>query len=97
MEQESFRSETKKYWVSPLIYLILKLALILLVATTIVEWVFFFATKLIKSDLWNKMSDQWLNNCLITYIEKGVFDGVSNDEIMHYFQNLKNSLRIVVK
>lgn len=43
------------------------------------------------------MSDQWLNNCLITYIEKGVFDGVSNDEIMHYFQNMKNSSRTVVK
>ena len=63
-------------------------ALIFPVATTTVEWAF-CAMKLIKSDLRNKMGDQWLNDCLIIYIEKDVFDSVSNDAIVQYYQDMK--------
>lgn len=38
------------------------------------------------------MCDQWLNDFLIKYIEKDVFDSIINDAIMYYFQDMKTSL-----
>ena len=80
--------ETKKHIVYPLVYLLLKLAMILPVATATVERAF-SAMKLIKSRLRNRMCDQWMNDCLVTYIEKDVFDGITNEDIMLRFQNMK--------
>ena len=45
--------------------------------------------KLIKSRLRNRMCDQWMNDCLVTYIEKDVFDSITNEDIMLRFQNMK--------
>uniref|UniRef100_A0A5B7B014 Putative zinc finger MYM-type protein 1-like n=1 Tax=Davidia involucrata TaxID=16924 RepID=A0A5B7B014_DAVIN len=81
--------ETKKNIVYPLIYLLLKLALILPVATATVEREF-SVMKLIKNRLCDRMGDQLMNDCLVTYIEKDVFDGISNDAIIQRFQNMKN-------
>ncbi|KAL7181344.1 hypothetical protein ACSBR1_040265 [Camellia fascicularis] len=81
--------ETKKDIVYPLVYLLIKLALILPVATATVERAF-SAMKFIKNLLRNRMGDQWLNNCLVTYIEKDVFDSVDNELIMQRFQNMKS-------
>ncbi|KAL7175552.1 hypothetical protein ACSBR2_029200 [Camellia fascicularis] len=67
--------ETKKDIVYPLVYLLVKLALILPVAIATVERAF-SAMKFIKNRLRNRMGDQWLNDCLVTYIEKDVFDSV---------------------
>jgi murein endopeptidase len=61
--------ETKKHRVHPQMYLLLKLALILSVATASVEKVF-SAMNYIKNDLKNKLCDQWMNDCLVTYIER---------------------------
>ena len=55
-----------------MVYKLLKLALILKVATASVERVF-SAMKVVKSNLCNKMGDQWLNDRLVTYIEKEMF------------------------
>ncbi|KAL7240693.1 hypothetical protein ACSBR2_006360 [Camellia fascicularis] len=73
--------ETKKDIVYPLVYLLVKLTLILPVATATVERAF-SAMKFIKNRLRNRMGDQWLNDCLVTYIEKDVFDSVNNELIM---------------
>lgn len=43
----------------------------------------------IKNNLQIKISNEWLNDCLITYIEKDVFDSVSNNAIMYYFHDMK--------
>ena len=43
------------------------LALILLVATTIIEKAF-SAMNIIKNRLHNRMGDQWMNDCLERYI-----------------------------
>ena len=43
------------------------LALILLVATTIIEKTF-SAMNIIKNRLHNRMGDQWMNDCLERYI-----------------------------
>ncbi|XP_052627576.1 uncharacterized protein LOC111886690 [Lactuca sativa] len=64
--------EEKKHIIFPKIYLLVKLALILPVATASVERAF-SAMKLIKTDIPNKMSDQFLSDSLVSYIEKKMF------------------------
>ena len=81
--------ETKKNTVYPLVYLLVKLALLLPVATATVERAF-SAMKFIKNRLRNRMGDQWMNDCLVTYIEKDVFDSIDNELIMQRFQNMKS-------
>ncbi|KAJ0982260.1 hypothetical protein J5N97_010515 [Dioscorea zingiberensis] len=68
----SIKLETKKHIVYLLVYLPVKLALILPVSTTSVERVF-SAMKIVKNRLRNRMGDSWMNDCLITYIEKEIF------------------------
>ena len=35
------------------------------------------------------MRDQWMNDHLLVYIEKDIFDIIDNETIMQYFQNMK--------
>ena len=49
----------------------MKLVLIILVATATVERSF-SAMKYIKNELCNRIKDQWMNDCLVVYIEKDV-------------------------
>ncbi|GMP95388.1 hypothetical protein CsSME_00044462 [Camellia sinensis var. sinensis] len=81
--------ETDKHVIYPLVYLLVKLALTLPVVTATVERSF-SAMKYIKSNLRNRMGDQWMNDCLVTYIERDVFDSIDNEEIMQPFQNMKS-------
>ena len=61
--------ETKKSVLYKLVYLLLKLVLLLPVATASVERVF-SAMKIVKKTyLRTTMGDQLLNDCLVTYIE----------------------------
>ncbi|XP_009593745.2 uncharacterized protein [Nicotiana tomentosiformis] len=71
-----------------LIYLLVKLTLILHVATASVERTF-SSMKHIKNDLRNSIGDEFLNSCLVCNIERNVFATVSNDTIMDRFQNMK--------
>ncbi|XP_016514335.1 uncharacterized protein LOC107831118 [Nicotiana tabacum] len=61
--------ETKKHGTYPLVFRLVKFALLLLVATATVERAF-STMKLIKSDLRNRMDDELLSGCLVPYIEK---------------------------
>ncbi|KAK9706919.1 hypothetical protein RND81_07G160600 [Saponaria officinalis] len=81
--------ETKKHNVYPEVYLLLKLSLLLPVATATVERAF-SAMNFIKNDLRNKMGDDFLNDCMVTYIENDVFASLSNEAIMRRFQNMKS-------
>ena len=45
---------------------------------------------IIKNRLHNQIGDQWMNDCLITYIEKYIFKTIKCEEIMQRFQNMKN-------
>jgi membrane-anchored glycerophosphoryl diester phosphodiesterase (GDPDase) len=80
--------KTKKHIVYPMIYLLLKLVLILPVATATVERSF-SAMKYVKNGLRNRMRDEWLNDCLVTYIESDIFDNVDTEKIIEHFQNMK--------
>jgi hypothetical protein len=55
-----------------LIYRLIELILILPVATASVERIF-SALNVIKTDLRNKMGDEWLNDLMICYTEKEIF------------------------
>lgn len=44
--------------------------------------------KIVKSWLRNRIGDHWKNDCLVTYIEKDLFDTVDNELIIHRFQNM---------
>ena len=68
----------------PLIYSLVILALILLVTTAIVERAFSIVN-IIKNRLRNQIRDQWMNDCLVTYIEKDIFKTIKCEEIMQWF------------
>ncbi|KAH1264694.1 Zinc finger MYM-type protein 1 [Glycine max] len=69
--------------------LLQELAMILLVATSIVEKAF-SAMKIVKNRLRNRLGDAWMNDCLVTYIEKDVFNKIDNEQIIQRFQNMKS-------
>ena len=81
--------EIKKNVSYSLVYSLVTLALILLVATATVERVF-STMNIIKNRLRNQIGDQWMNDCLVTYIEKNIFKTIICEEIMQRFQNMKN-------
>ncbi|GAV79922.1 LOW QUALITY PROTEIN: Dimer_Tnp_hAT domain-containing protein, partial [Cephalotus follicularis] len=80
--------DQKKDIVYPLVYKLMKFALILPVATATVERVF-SAMKIVKNRLRNRMGDEWMNDCLVTYIENDIFDTIDNEKIIKRFQNMK--------
>ena len=49
--------------------------------------------KYIKNELRNRMGDQWMNDCLVVYIEKDVVCNIDNETIMQRFQNMKTRRR----
>ena len=76
--------EMKKNVSYPLVYSLVTFALILLVATTTVERAV-SAMNIIKNRLRNQIGDQWMNDCLVTYIEKDIFKTIKCEEIMQQF------------
>jgi hypothetical protein len=80
--------ETNKHVLYDWVYLLLKLVLILPVATASVDRVF-SALSVVKSKLRNSMCDKLLNDCLITFIERDVFSQVSEEDIKKNFMSMK--------
>ncbi|CAN1850154.1 Zinc finger MYM-type protein 1 [Linum perenne] len=81
--------ETEKHNVYPLVYLLIKLTLILPVATASVERAF-SAMSYIKNKLRNRMGDQWLNDTLVVYIERDMADRLKTECVIQHFQNMKS-------
>ncbi|KAH9805856.1 TTF-type domain-containing protein [Citrus sinensis] len=81
--------ETNKHKVFSLVYLLVTLALVLPVATATVERVF-SAMNYVKNRLRSRMGDDWLNDNLVVYIEKDVFDCIDNEIILQHFQHMKS-------
>lgn len=80
--------ETGKHTTHESVYLLLKLVLILPVATTSVERVFSGMTQ-VKAKLRNSIGDQMLNDCLITYQERDLFLNIKMNDIVNCYQNMK--------
>ncbi|KAH9698544.1 TTF-type domain-containing protein [Citrus sinensis] len=89
--QSSKIVETNKHNVFSLVYLLVTLALLLPVATATatVERVF-SAMNYVKNRLRSRMGDEWLNDNLVVYIEKDVFDCIDNEIILQHFQHMKS-------
>ncbi|KAK2655989.1 hypothetical protein Ddye_009041 [Dipteronia dyeriana] len=49
----------------------------------------FPATKLVKSSLRNKMDDEFLENCMVVYIERELADTIDSDSVIDAFPSLK--------
>ena len=81
--------EMKNDVLYPLFYMLVTSALILHVTAATVERKF-STMYIIKSWLHNQMRDQWINDCLVTYIDKDIFKTIECEEIMPRFQNMKN-------
>ena len=81
--------EMKKNVSYSLVYSLVTLVLILLVATTTIKRAF-STMNIIKNRLRNQIGDQWMNDCLVTYIEKDILKTIKCEEIMQRFQNMKN-------
>ena len=73
--------------------MLIKLPLLLLVATVIVERVF-SAMRIVKSRLRNRIGDKWMNDSLVVYIEKDIFDKIDNEanEAILKYENSKKTI-----
>ncbi|GKA30266.1 zinc finger MYM-type protein 1-like protein, partial [Tanacetum coccineum] len=76
--------DKKKHTSHPLVYRLLKLALVLPVATATVER-YFSKMKLIKTDLRNRMGDDYFNGALTCAIEKEELTNVKNEGVRKRF------------
>jgi hypothetical protein len=80
--------ELERHIVFPLVYRIIKLALLLPVATATVERAF-SVMKIIKTELCSKMTDGSLNNLMVCYIKREIDKGLDLQQIKKAFQNKK--------
>ena len=80
--------KTRRHTAYPLVYRLIELALVLPIATATVERVF-SAMKIVKSDLRNRIGDEWLNDSIMVYIEKAIFATVDNESILQRYQHIQ--------
>ena len=80
--------ETRKHLAFPLVYRLLKLALVLPVATATVKRCC-SAMKIVKTSLRNRICDAFLNGCVICAVEKEILAHVTNEYVMNRFQAMK--------
>jgi hypothetical protein len=85
IELSAMLVETNKHQQYFLVYKLLKLVLILPVATASVERVF-SSMNYVKNKLRNKMSDEYLNNALVTFVERDFFSQVKDEDVIKIFQ-----------
>ncbi|EOA14700.1 hypothetical protein CARUB_v10027975mg [Capsella rubella] len=79
--------ETRKHLSHPLVYRLLKLSLIVPVATATVERCF-SAMTFVKTTLRNRIGDVFLSDCLVCFIEKQVLNTITNESVIKRFQDM---------
>ncbi|KAL5563579.1 hypothetical protein UlMin_033326 [Ulmus minor] len=80
--------QTRKNDVYSLVYRLVTLSLLLPIVTATVERAF-SAMNVVKNQLRNRMEDQWMNDILLVYIERDIFNKLDNELIMQRFQSMK--------
>jgi hypothetical protein len=83
--------EIKRDKVYHWVYLLIKLVLLLPVATASLERIF-SAMTFIKNKLRNKMGDSLLDHCLVTFIERDIFLQLSEEEIINTFMAIRRHM-----
>jgi len=86
--------DTNKNLSFPLVYRLLKLVLVLPIATASVERCF-SVVKIVKTDLRNRIGDGFMNDCVICFVEQEFLDAITNDDIIVRFQNMDDRTRRV--
>ena len=81
--------QTREYLRFPLVYRLIKLTLILPVATASVERAF-SSMNIIKTYLRNKIGDEWLNDMMVCYVERDIFAGIEDKKIIEHFHGLRD-------
>uniref|UniRef100_A0A453N733 HAT C-terminal dimerisation domain-containing protein n=1 Tax=Aegilops tauschii subsp. strangulata TaxID=200361 RepID=A0A453N733_AEGTS len=76
--------QTRRHIMYPLFYRLLKLVIVLPIATATVERCF-SAIKLVKTCLRNRLNDDSLSDDVICYVEKEEMKKVTNDQVVEYF------------
>ncbi|XP_024983888.1 zinc finger MYM-type protein 1-like isoform X2 [Cynara cardunculus var. scolymus] len=88
--------ETRLHLTFPLVYRLLKLALVLPVATATVESCF-SAIELVKSDLRDRICDDFYDSCVSSAVEEKGVANVTNEDVMNHIEKMKarmNDLRM---
>jgi hypothetical protein len=80
--------QSDRHVVFPFVYHLIELALVLPVTTTFVERAF-SSINIIKTKLRNKTVDEWLNHCMMCYIERDIFTSIEDAKILDYFQDMR--------
>ena len=73
--------ETGKNTVYPLVYLLLKLALIL-PGTPATAKTASSALKFIDGTMMKELCNQWIGDCLLLFLERDIFERVTNDVVI---------------
>ncbi|KAL9673012.1 hypothetical protein QQ045_029265 [Rhodiola kirilowii] len=77
--------ESRKSIYFPMIYRLICLILTLPISTTTTERAF-SSMKIIKNNLRNTMSDEFLDDLMVVYIERTFIDCISNDDVIAEFE-----------
>jgi hypothetical protein len=77
--------EARKHERYPLVYRLMKLVLVLPVAIATVERIF-SGMKIVKTNLRNRIGDEFMNNCLICYVEK---EEMMKDAVVRRFMKMQ--------
>ncbi|CAD6333648.1 unnamed protein product [Miscanthus lutarioriparius] len=80
--------KTRKHDRYPLVYRLLKLVLVLPVATATVERIF-SSMKIVKTNLRNRIGDQFMSDCLICYVEKEEMMKITNESVIRRFMKMQ--------
>ena len=80
--------QTDRHTHFPLVYRLIELALILPVATATVERAF-SAMSIVKTELRNKMNDEWMNHHMVCCIECDVFASFDDIKIIQCYQEMR--------
>ncbi|XP_058766466.1 uncharacterized protein LOC131640073 [Vicia villosa] len=78
---------TKKHKTFRFVYTPVKLALFLPVVSASVERVF-SGMKCVKDELRSRMANPWLNDCLVAFVKKVVFNTIDDMDIIKRFQGM---------
>ena len=79
--------QTTKHLSFPLVYRLLKLVLVLPIATASVERCF-SAMKIVKTVLCNQIGDDFLNDCIVCFVEQGFLATIPNDDVIVRFHKI---------
>lgn len=84
--------DTTKHTSFPLVYRLLKLVLVLPIATASVERCF-SAMKIVKTMLRNRIGDGFMNDCIICFVEPGFLATIPTDDVIVRFHKMEDRTR----